>query len=494
MTVATSYAPIRYNGNDATTAFPVTWPFFDGTLIVTLIDSDGVETVQTLTTHYTVTGGTDANGLPATGTVTMVTAPATGKELVLTRSTPKTQASVFGTATAFPAKTVEASFDKALLITQEAFYSAFEGVTGQFMQLNTAGATDYWDAESNVIRNVADAENSTDAVNYAQLQAVVVAAGGGDVVGPASATNGRLAAFDGVTGKLLKDSGVSASASVRHLAGGRLTLTTATPILTASVSGAATLYWTPYLHATIGLYTGSAWILYEFAEMSIALSGGTASRMHDVFLDYNDGTPALSLTAWTNDTTRATALTTQDGVYVLTGDTQKRYLGSIYISASNQCNFIFGATGAGGTAAFLDLWNENNRVEVITEIRDTTNSWTYATSSWREANNSAGNRATFVVGRQVWPAHGIYNAISSASSSQGRIGVGYDSTTAVNGGSIGIYSDTQTESMVALRSVFPQAGRHYMSAMEYVGSGTHTFYGDAGAADLQSAFHFRGWF
>ena len=35
--------------------------------------------------------------------------------------------------------------------------------------------------------------------------------GGGDVVGPASSTNNHLAAFDGTTGKLLKDSGVATS-------------------------------------------------------------------------------------------------------------------------------------------------------------------------------------------------------------------------------------------------------------------------------------------
>lgn len=104
MTVSTSYAPLSYAGNGATTAFAVTWPFFTGTLVVTLVSSAGVETVKTLTTHYTVSGGTDADGLPATGTVTMLTAPASGETLRIERMTPKTQASAWAANDAFPRK------------------------------------------------------------------------------------------------------------------------------------------------------------------------------------------------------------------------------------------------------------------------------------------------------------------------------------------------------------------------------------------------------
>lgn len=36
---------------------------------------------------------------------------------------------------------------------------------------------------------------------------VAIAGGGGDVVGPASAVDDRIATFDGITGKLIQDSG-----------------------------------------------------------------------------------------------------------------------------------------------------------------------------------------------------------------------------------------------------------------------------------------------
>jgi len=152
MTVSTSYAPLSFVGNGATTAFPVTWPFFTGSLVVTLISSLGVETVKTIGTHYTVSGGTDSNGLPATGTVTMLTAPAAGEVLRITRGTTKTQASSWADNDPFPAKTIEAALDKLTLIAQEALSGGADGITGDVMQLDSSGAQDFWDGEGNPVR------------------------------------------------------------------------------------------------------------------------------------------------------------------------------------------------------------------------------------------------------------------------------------------------------------------------------------------------------
>lgn len=183
MTVSTSYAPLAFNGDGATTAFAVTWPFFAGTLVVTAIDGDGVETVKTITTHYTVSGGTDSDGLPATGTVTMLTAPASGTTLRITRSTPKTQAATWTNGGSFQAKTIESAFDKALLIAQEGGGggggAAYDGITGDVMSLDSSGAQDIWDAEDNPISNLPFAEltdgvaaPSTPASGFARLYAV----------------------------------------------------------------------------------------------------------------------------------------------------------------------------------------------------------------------------------------------------------------------------------------------------------------------------------
>lgn len=173
MTVSTTYTPLTYAGNGSTTAFSVTWPFFTGTLVVTSIASTGVETVKTLTTHYDVSGGTGSTGLPAIGTVTMLTAPASGTTLRIERLTPKTQGSTWSEADAFPQATIEAALDRLTMIGQESAASGADEITGDVMQLNTAGATDYWDAESHIISNVTTPVSDSDAATKGYVDDVV---------------------------------------------------------------------------------------------------------------------------------------------------------------------------------------------------------------------------------------------------------------------------------------------------------------------------------
>ena len=63
------------------------------------------------------------------------------------------------------------------------------------------------------VPTAAQGTNTTQAASTAFVVAEIAASGGGsgDVVGPASSTNNNFAQFDGTTGKLLEDSGVSAS-------------------------------------------------------------------------------------------------------------------------------------------------------------------------------------------------------------------------------------------------------------------------------------------
>ena len=116
MTVSSTTTPtITYNGNGSTTAFSTVFVFLEeGDLVVTLIDSGGTETVQTITTEYTVSGG---NG--AVGTVTMVTAPASGEQLKIDRATAKTQLTDYIENDSFPAESHEAALDRLTLIAQE---------------------------------------------------------------------------------------------------------------------------------------------------------------------------------------------------------------------------------------------------------------------------------------------------------------------------------------------------------------------------------------
>jgi len=111
----------------------------------------------------------------------------------------------------------------------------------------------------------------------------------------------------------------------------RLTTESGVPVSTSNRSSQGTLYWTPFEGGVATYYTGSVWVTKVQSELSLSLTL-TSGKNYDVF--YN-GT-ALSLSnAWTNDTTRADALGTQDGVIVLSSDHTKLWIGAIRASGAN---------------------------------------------------------------------------------------------------------------------------------------------------------------
>lgn len=116
MTVSSTTTPIKqYSGNGVTTAFSTVFTFNLSTdLEVILTSTAGVDTVKTLTTHYTVSGGSGS-----TGTVTMLTAPASGEVLTIRRVTARTQNTDYIENDSFPASAHEAALDKLTYIVQE---------------------------------------------------------------------------------------------------------------------------------------------------------------------------------------------------------------------------------------------------------------------------------------------------------------------------------------------------------------------------------------
>ncbi len=115
MTVSTTESRIGYNGNGATTVFAFPYRFLTNTdLVVTLVQADTTQVVQTLNTDYTVTGAGDDAG----GTVTMVVPPATGQQLIIVRAVPLTQETDYISGDPFPAESHERALDKLTMISQ----------------------------------------------------------------------------------------------------------------------------------------------------------------------------------------------------------------------------------------------------------------------------------------------------------------------------------------------------------------------------------------
>lgn len=136
MTVASTQNRISYAGNDVITAFAFPYLFFANTdlKVILVVDATGVETVQTIDTHYSVTGAGEESG----GTVTMVTPPATGESLVIIRELSLTQDLDLVENDALPAEEVEKAFDRQTMMVQQAIEAVGrsvtlpEGFTGSF--------------------------------------------------------------------------------------------------------------------------------------------------------------------------------------------------------------------------------------------------------------------------------------------------------------------------------------------------------------------------
>lgn len=117
MTVSSTTTKNSYSGDGSTTVFSYTFKIFDEDDIAVILrdDTTGTETTQTITTHYSVSGVGSAGG----GNITFVTAPASGKTVVLLRATPLTQLTDYTPNDPFPAEAHEDALDKLTFLTQQ---------------------------------------------------------------------------------------------------------------------------------------------------------------------------------------------------------------------------------------------------------------------------------------------------------------------------------------------------------------------------------------
>lgn len=271
---------------------------------------------------------------------------------------------------------------------------------------------------------------------------------------------------------------------VTGICNGRLTLTTGTAVTVADVTG-TTLYFTPYQGNRISLFDGtSTWSLYSFTELSIAVPATTVT-MYDVFVYDNSGTPTLELTAWTNDSTRATAITLQNGVYVKSGATTRRYVGSI------RTNSVSGQTEDSFAKRFV--WNYYNRVPRAMRVLEATNTWNYTTASFRQANGSAANQLDFIVGveESMVEASVLSAARNGTGNVKWTVGIGLDSDVALATGCLNSPSECAAANVTfptsALWVGYTGIGRHRLSWLEYSQAvGTTTWQGDEGGSIYQA--------
>lgn len=260
--------------------------------------------------------------------------------------------------------------------------------------------------------------------------------------------------------------------------GYRLTTESGVPISTSDRSAQSTIYLTPDPASTfcrlVSLYDGTRWKLYTNAEVSLALSSLTSGKNYDVFLYDNAGTLTLELSAaWTNDTTRADALTTQDGIYVKSGATTRRYAGTIRTTGTT-------TTEDSQTKRFV--WNLHNQVRREMVRLETSGSWSYSSTTIRQANASTANQLAFVCGHPT-PIEASLNVAASASGANAALaGIGYDSTTAYSAQAVGsgAWNNSAGQNLHASFRGMATAGYHFISWNENssAGGASFTYYED----------------
>jgi hypothetical protein len=244
---------------------------------------------------------------------------------------------------------------------------------------------------------------------------------------------------------------------------GRLTLTSATPVLSADVINATAVYYMPYVGNLVPIFNGAAVIPTEFAALTLSLNSNHAlNAIYDVFVFSNSGVVTLGTgPAWANSAAAAgsrgtgagsTQLTRVKGLWTNAESVTARngsntfiveanlgtYLGSILINGTAgqvTCHTSYGQSRKWG------VWNAYNRKEIMLQAGDSTASWNYTTAAIRASNNSSANSLTVFAGlpEELFDIQYRQNAtggsvsVTSQVIAQWQHGIGWNSTSAMSG-------------------------------------------------------------
>lgn len=272
------------------------------------------------------------------------------------------------------------------------------------------------------------------------------------------------------TGNILQSNGAGAnpswvapSAAIPAAVGigHRLTLTSATPVLSTAVAAATTVYSTPYQSDLLLLWNGTQFVPTHCAETAQLLSDATkspaaavAASNYDMFAWNDSGTCRVTRgPVWTNDTTRALALS-RANFGILTNSTAitngpgaafGTYMGTIRTDAGGATvTFQTTANSTNCTQLRLTLWNAYNRINVNASQTITSVSHTYS-GNIRQYNSDSNCSVAAVVGQisegaSVKATARLGTTVTNGSAS---VAVGVNGTSVAVGSNIG-YTSVQT--------------------------------------------------
>lgn len=489
-------------GNGSANTLALDWPYYDKSHVrVIHIGTTGTVTAQTLTTHFTLTDAAVESG----GTLTMVTTPATGEFVKAWLDIPLVQNTRHDTAGADSATTKNQDLDKLW----QAIAVLNEKVTRAWRLPFADTGTDAVSTErlADLLGKYALFNSSTGklegtaVVSASEVVAASTSAQGiAELLTDSEANDGNSAGGDN---QRILTRAIAGGWLGRALdPGGRLTLTSGTPVTAGDVTAAAAVYWEPMHHNLIPIWDGTRFNPQELGSSSLTLNNPAhvANTNYDVFAGFVDVADFTNFAlgtgpAWSSDTARGTgAGTTQlefwKGRLVNAVSITLRNSASTYTVAARSATYL-GTIRTSGTATAEDsfarrfVWNAYNRRPRSMRVTEATNTWAYTTAAFQQANASTANQLDFVLGLsedEVW-AEVIASAENSAANVQIAVGVGLD---AVNTPATACLVGAQVTAVAAQEQTlraswrgFPGIGRHYLSWVEFsAATGTTTWYGD----------------
>lgn len=301
--------------------------------------------------------------------------------------------------------------------------------------------------------------------------------GAGGVIGMVPAP----AAGDAAASKFLKADGTwsapSGSGYVnKALAQVRLSLVNGQSITTTNATN-TTVYCVNHNGDGITFYSGSGstWTNATFTNVACVVPS-VANKNYDVFM-YDAGTYVTNdVVAWTDDTTRATDLVLQDGIYVKSGATKRKYVGTFRTTET--------AGQVVDTQRRRFVYNYYNKVSRNLLRQDAAASWNYNSATVRQANTNALNQIEVVIGIEDTVLDlkvvGLSSQITTTATA--LAGIGENSTTTISTDSFGGRTTMPAGSLVTNIGIFnrtPRLGYSYFAWLEASqAAGTTTFFGN----------------
>lgn len=245
------------------------------------------------------------------------------------------------------------------------------------------------------------------------------------------------------------------------------------------------LYWNPINGGLLNLFDGTREILYRVTSpIVLVLSSLATDTIYDAFLYNNSGTITLEFSAaWTSSgagtSSRADALTLQNGSYVKSGAPTRRWVGTIRtVSATTIEDTGERELLTDNVRARRFIWNKYNQMEIPLCYTGSSASHTYTSTTVRAWNADNDHRIEFVCGEPTNILAGAADStLFQTTSGNVQVALGLNRTTA-NDASQSINGNLVTVSLISALDILsiPSIGYNFLQLVQNVGAGTGNYF------------------